>query len=49
MRRWLAGIINPVIRLLERLRQWNPMAHALCEPSRKRRRYQHDSWNSFLC
>jgi hypothetical protein len=44
----LARAVNPSVSLLEGLRMWNPMALALREPPRKRRRYQHDNLDQFL-
>jgi len=47
MRFLLARAVNPSLSLLEGLRAWNPIAHALREPPRKRR-YQHDDLEQFL-
>ena len=48
MRFLVARAVNPQLRLLDGLRQWNSIAAALREPSRKRRRYQGDDLEQFL-
>jgi hypothetical protein len=43
MRFLVARAVNPVITLLQGLRQWNLLASSLREPPRKRRWYQADT------
>jgi hypothetical protein len=48
MRFMLARAVNPSLSLLEGLRMWNPMALALREAPRRKRRYQHDELDQLL-
>jgi len=48
MRFLVARAVNPQLSLHEGLRNWNGIAAALREPTRKRRRYQGDDLERFL-
>jgi hypothetical protein len=48
MRALLSRAVNPQISLLEGLRGWNPIAASLREPTRKKRRYQHEDLDQLL-
>ena len=48
MRFLLARAVNPAMSLVEGLGSWNQIAASLREPPRKRR-YQHDDIERFLC
>jgi len=48
MRFLVARAVNPPISLIDGLRSWRQIANSLREPPRKRR-YQQDKLNRFLC